>query len=285
MSRPGSVELQVDGLLLTFASLADFEFCLDARTLVPARKVRELMAQPAEQLREEARNIRRTEQRFTEVLARGLERPESLATSLRAIDRQLFSQDYRWRSIMAAVNALPDGETAFRHMAMARYLQYLRSRQEALRAAYVELRGRESAPLMETAALPASPQALRETAIFEVGELPVSTVDADGFTVLPRGQTVRLRSPEQTLSLLLSTHRFELSTGAEPALCEPGGQASSLRHGRNVIGRDLGSDVVVDAAFRDVSRRHLVLDLSIPGWLQLTDLSSHGTRIGARLHG
>ncbi|NKC11324.1 MAG: FHA domain-containing protein [Gammaproteobacteria bacterium] len=270
------IELKIDKLRLIFTSLTDFEFCLDARTEVPARKVTELLQRPIERLREEARSIRAVERRFTDVLANAIDDHTSLSVQMRQLDKHLFSQDFRWRSIMEAVNGLPHEEHLFRRTAMVRYLQYLRSRQEALRNAY-EQRHHSDAP-EEAPAHGAS--AMRETAIFDVSVPPASGL-GEGLVVLPPGETVKIKLPTDTLELWLSRHRFELVPGNPFKLCDDADVSLPLRSGRSVIGRDVNGDVVIDPAYRDVSRRHLILDIS-GEWVQLTDLSSHGTKVALK---
>tara|TARA_B100000676_G_scaffold100404_1_gene100214 strand:- start:587 stop:1048 length:462 start_codon:yes stop_codon:yes gene_type:complete len=138
-----AVQLNVDGQVLTFNTLSEFEFCLDARVEVPARKVTELLKQPLENLRNEARSIRRVEQRFMQVLTDALDDPAALSRSMQGLDRQLFSQDYRWRSNVMALDYANVDRDDFRRAVMVRYVQYLRSRQQALRHAYKEYKRRE----------------------------------------------------------------------------------------------------------------------------------------------
>lgn len=278
MSGNAAVKLSIDGRTVTFHSLEDFEFCLDARTEVPARKMTELGRQGAERLHEEAINIRKVERRFTDVLARDLEGRDRISRSMRELDSKLFSQDFRWRSIMAAVTSLPDDLDGWRHAALTRYLGYLRSRQETLRAAYTELRRRDDTPALAAEDEGSTP-ALRETSIFDVEDIPATVAGPDGFATLPRGETVKVRISPKAMPIMLSRHRFELRMRDELELFDTAGVRHPLRHGRNVVGRDISNDVVVDAGFRDVSRRHLIIETTTPDWLQLTDLSSHGTRV------
>lgn len=279
-TRLDPVKLKVDGQELTFETLADFEFCLDARTQVPAQKLMSLAKEGAERLHDEALNIRKVERRFTDVLTRSLDGKSSLSTSMRELDRQLFSQDFRWRSIMAAVVQLPSTHDAFRQCAMVRYLTYLRSRQETLRAAYVDLRRRDDTPSLGEPVPNAEVAAeMRATSIFDVEDIPSTQAGPDGYASLPRGETVKVRLPSAPMPIFLSRHRFELIVGPELMLRDDDGEAHPLHAGRNVVGRDLDSDVVVDAGCRDISRRHLIIEASTPDWLQLTDLSSHGTRV------
>ena len=58
-----------------------------------------------------------------------------------------------------------------------------------------------------------------------------------------------------------------------------------LKSGVNVIGRHPGNDVVVGGWYRDVSRKHLMVDTGRRGSLSLTDLSTHGTFLSGKFHG
>lgn len=276
------VELTVDAKVLTFNSLEEFEFCLDPRTEVPARKVAELLQKPLEHLREEARNIRGVERRFMQVLTDALDDPAVLGRDLNTLDRKLFSQDFRWRAIVMALDALGPERDDFRRAVMVRYVQYLRSRQFALREAYAEYKRREHVaviPETEPDAANQGPLALRETAIFEVGEIEPREAGPK-LKNLPRGQTVGVRlSAKVPVEILLSNHRFELIAGAPYTFRDSLGSEYSLRHGRNTVGRDVHNEIVVDPAFRDVSRKHLVIEPMAADFVQLTDLSSHGTSI------
>ncbi|MBT6274086.1 MAG: FHA domain-containing protein [Chromatiales bacterium] len=276
------IALNIDQSVITFNSLVDFEFCLDSRTEVPARRVTQLAQQPTEQLLAEARSIRTVEQRFMDVLADAIDTPASLPQNMRKLDRQLFSQDFRWRAIIEATNALPDEYYEFRQAAMVRYLQYLRSRQEALRHAYQERRRQEGTVELTQMVHPPAPNSMRETAIFDVGELPDIGQISAGLATLTRGEAVKIKISNAPTELFLSRHRFELFVRESLLqVRDEAGRVVAFKAGRNVLGRDLSSDVMIDSEYRDVSRRHLIVEFD-GEWLQLTDLSSHGTKVAVK---
>ena len=282
MSNPFSkpIRLPIDGMVLTFSSLQDFEFCLDARTEVPARKVADLLLQPVTALRREGQSIRQVEERFMSVLRDNLDNPRGLSDAMSELDRKLFSQDYRWRSMAQALDHAPAERDDFRRAVLVRYVQYLRSRQSALREAYEEFRRREpAAQNAEPAIDPNQPASLRETVIFDVAELTPSE-GGPALEPLPRGQPVKLRIVHNSVELHLSGHRFSLNTTTQPyALLDELGREYRFKPGRNTIGRDVHNEVVVDAAFRDVSRRHIMVEPVAPDFVQFTDHSSHGTYV------
>lgn len=89
------VQLDADGQTLTFTSLYDFEFCLDARTSIPAAKLKAASYESPADLRDEAKKIRAVERNVTDLLVRTAGRPGKLGQDLRSLDHHLFSQDYR----------------------------------------------------------------------------------------------------------------------------------------------------------------------------------------------
>ena len=58
-----SVQLTVGEQQLTFHSIADFEFSVNGRTSVPAKKIIEMVKQPLQKLRKEATTIKEIEKR------------------------------------------------------------------------------------------------------------------------------------------------------------------------------------------------------------------------------
>jgi hypothetical protein len=103
---------------------------------------------------------------------------------------------------------------------------------------------------------------------------------------LPRGESVRLRpTPGDVVEIVLSRHPFQLRPGDAPVLVDLEGTEHPLQPGRNVLGRHPDSDVMIDAAYRDVSRTHAIVEFEPGGDLLLTDLSSHGTFVPSHLVG
>ena len=104
---------------------------------------------------------------------------------------------------------------------------------------------------------------------------------------LPRGESIPVRAAAgESIEVVLSRHPFTLRLDDPPVLIDDSGKVQELRTGRNVLGRHPDSDVMVDAAYRDASRTHAIIEIDADGALRITDLSSHGTfiptqRVGA----
>ena len=93
------------------------------------------------------------------------------------------------------------------------------------------------------------------------------------------GRPVPVRSPDEhrPFECRLASCVAWVRTGASPVLAIPDYRNFMLRDGSNIVGRDPGGDIVLEARWPDVSRRHLIIEVTDLGRLILTDLSSFGT--------
>jgi len=281
------LQLTVGDRTVSFHSLADFEFTLASRVEVPTAKLSDLVRLSAADLTREAESIRRVEKRFVAVLAESLEEPGSIDRLLRTLDRKLFTHDHEWRSMMSALIEKEGAEfDEFKKVALVKYMQYLAARQDVLKSLYAHKRTDEA---LEPEAAGETQSALRETVIFDVSE---GAAGAGGrgdvgqagsvFERIPRGETVRIQlRPRQELELLLSRNPFRLVPGASFYLVDGKGSDFLLGRGRNVVGRALDSEIVIDARYRDVSRTHCIIEPVDDRAVLITDLSSHGTFVPA----
>lgn len=270
-----ALKLEVGGRGLTFNTLADFEFSLQSRTEVPSAKISELVRLSPAQLLTEATRIRKVEKHFVDVLARSIEEPGTIGALLREIDKKMFSQDHEWRGIVSALDRCGREFDEFKKVALVRYVQYLGARQEVLQSIYAHKRQQpEKEPEHEGAGGEA---ALRETVIFDLSD-SAPEAEPRPFERLPKGETVQLRLPEAgDMDIMLSHNHFRLVGGDHFYLVDEKGADYLLGPGRNVIGRDLRNEVVIDAGYRDVSRVHAIVEPLDARTARVTDLSSHGT--------
>lgn len=281
-TRPALV-LEMDNRVVRFNDPETFEFSLIPRTEFPVARIARLVHWPAEDLERMAAKIRRVEQRFAEVIAASVERPQIVGALLRRLSPKLFSQDHGWRELVAALNRCGSDFDVYKKIALVKYTQYLRSRQEVLRSFYFE----------RTGSAPASPDVadgnadtderrlmeLRDTGLFEPGPAG-GTLTREEFSALPRGETVCLRfngSPE--MPIRFSSHCFKLKSGKSFQLIDEYGTSYLIRSGKNLIGRHTDCDVVVEPFYRGVSRRHLIVEPVSETVALVTDLSSHGTYV------
>lgn len=274
------LKLKVGDQELVFNSIPDFEFALAGRTAVPSDKINRLIKASIEELKGEARTIKDVEKRFVAIMSRSIEDPKSINRSLRELDPLVFSQDHNWREIIAGLNELSDDHHPYRRLALVKYMQYLAARQEIIKYIYSEKRRLSEAEGAE----PGDATEFKDTVILGgtvAAEIPVEPT-AENLERLPKGESVAiLLPPGREMDIHLSKHKCKLRAGERLLFIDEQGKKFPLNHGRNVIGRDALSTVVIDPSWRDVSRLHLVIETLGQDSLQLTDLSSHGTFIPA----
>lgn len=278
------LQLQIGDRGLSFASVADFEFALACRVEVPGAKVSALLRLSAEELRDEASRIRQVERHFVGVLARAIEEPGTMGGLLRELDIKLFSQDHDWRELFTALLGCESRFDDFKKIALVKYVQYLAARQDVLRSLYLGRRRRDA----ETVAFEddqgerTASTSLHETVIFDLSMTPDEYEGDSRLERLPVGEPVLLRLPATgEIELVLSRHPFKVALGERRCLIDDAGHDYPLFPGRNVVGRQPGNDIVVNPSYRDVSRKHLVIEVGDAASLRVTDLSSHGTFVRA----
>lgn len=261
-----------------FLSPADFEFALGGRTTVPMDKYLELLRRPMDALHHEAVGIKKLEDRFVEALERCLQDPSAVGAAMREFGLKLFSKDHDWRTIIETLNGLPEEFNEYRRIALVKYLQYLSARHEVLNAIYQIKAGDEPAEFPDLFTEPMPSLGTKETVIFDIIQIQDSPRLLNPYERLPRGEPVLLRLPAgQQVDILLARHRFKLASGRTFRLIDEVGHEYALQPGRNVIGRSTQGDVMIDNAYRSVSRKHLIIEPLSNSVARLIDMSSHGT--------
>ncbi|MEM7406991.1 MAG: FHA domain-containing protein [Pseudomonadota bacterium] len=270
--------------VLRFPTHHEFDFALSTRIEPPAQRIAELEQLTLFELRRMATDIRKLENRFSDVLAAALERGRSLRKLMVQLDLKSFSNDHDWRSIFAALAASDDdGHDPYRQVALAKYMQYLRNRQAVIQHIYAargsEQDRQEPAPAEAVANAP-----LNETAIFDFTQIEIGGETAQDLWLLPRGESIGVTlAGVEHVDVMLATYGFRLVPQADAVYLvdAEGGTEYRLLRGRNAVGRGQGCDVLVDHGYREISRKHLIIDCVDEFTAVLTDLSSHGTRVPA----
>lgn len=278
----GPLTFELDGRTLRFATPDDFAFSLSGRTQLAAASVTDLIRLSPSELRREAATIRDAERCFVDLLADALKAPGSVGELLGGIDTGFIAEENQWRAIMAALIAEDPGFDEYKHLALVKYTQFLAARRDIVRSIYAQ---RFGARVPLTTQEPAGSGGAKSTLLIEDEPGPDTESSRNHFQRLPRGETVSVRAPvDGGLSILLSRHKFQLFAADTRRLTDDQGIDYPLKAGLNVIGRHPGNDVVVGGWYRDVSRKHLMVDARGDG-LKLTDLSTHGTFLPGRLLG
>ena len=283
-------------------------------------RVHDLMALTPAGLEASATRIRQVERDFANILARAVHHPELIGEFLREIDVKLFSHDHGWRSIMEGLIRLSPAFDAYKRVALIKYMQYLRARQNIMRSLFIEKTKGDTDACIHTTRATADSTAFAagSTAIFDLKRTAADGPDANdplandtlandplandidshatqagqdvpadaGFIALAKGETVILQLGEaREIVLLLAGNRLRLYTGRDFYMVDDDDNTYPLHTGKNLIGRHSACDVVLDSACRAVSRNHLIVQPISAREIRLTDLSSHGTEVPARLLG
>lgn len=273
--------LSIEGKEFDFSSVKEFEFALNGRVHVPADRFARSLALSDEELRNEARGIKNVESHFVDVISRAMDDQTVIGNHLKTMDLKLFSQDHDWRSIMTELNQAPDDFDDYKRVAMVKYIQYLSSRQDVVQAIYTDRRNRaqESHDEDDARQDSSTDSAMRETVIFDLSK-GMPDAHRESLARMPKGEAIEIPwADDIKLTIVLSKHHYELRTDPEPRLLSETGDSYPLHAGKNFIGRQRDSDVCLETSHRDISRKHLIIDIDSPHDITLTDISSHGTFI------
>jgi len=279
------LELSIDGERHVFQGPREFEFALSGRTCLPAPKIAALSRLSDDDLLREAEAIRAVEQRFAEALSGALEDITTVGPVLKTMEPSIISQDNNWRSIISALNGVELISETYKKIALVKYMQYLTSRQEVVKSLYSNRHPRDANGVRsESGPDVYRPTArFRETMLFDLNGIPDLEHSETTFSRLPKGETVEVDLEEdRAVDLLLAKHQCRILLRDKLLFVDERGQNSELCVGRNVVGRDSTSDVIIDSTLRDVSRKHLIVESDGARQIKLTDISSHGTSLPPR---
>lgn len=268
-----ALEIEVDGRRLHFSRPQDFEFALAGRTALPRQRAAVLAEAATPALIGEATALRSIEQRLVEALDASLQGRRSLQDSLGELGGGLFAREAAWRSVFRALALSGRELELFRRVAVAKYLQFLGAQQQFI-ALILRHQGEQAGALPgleDTLGIDGDPASGLEAA------------DGHALVRLPRGEPREATLPRgEGVNLRLADRGFTLIAGQPLTLVDEGGRVHPLGPGTHGIGRDLRNAIVLDTAYRTLSRRHLVVEVLGAERLRLTDLSSHGTWLEQR---
>ena len=269
LSKP--IEVAIGEHTHKFNSLADFEFSLTGRTSVPVEKFKDAIKLSLGELKKEYKKIKAIEKTLVSILSTSMSQPGSINRALRELDIKIFSQDHSWREIISALHNGGDELNDFRHIGIAKYLQYLSSIQEILRELYTE---------KKKEILASTPSGTRNMSHKELKPKPKSVE----MERLSKGENVAVHvNAGEQIDLLLSNHKCMIVGGeTNVKFVDESGNFYDLKSGKNIIGRGSSSDIIMSQKLRDISRMHMVIEEADTNTLYLTDLSSHGTFIPAK---
>lgn len=281
-TAPARAALRIPGVDRPVNSLTEFERALRPRTAVPSQRYARFLELEDEALGAAAVTTRYAAEHLRRMLEDLRGRSARVDACLRGITPSFFSEDHAWRAIFQVLATSGPAYAEFQLLAIADYRRYLLHCLDALGQISTDrlqstLCAESNAQGEERTELTATPRAGYDSSARREEVLVRDLVR------LPRGTTLALRLREGPFELWLGRRRFRIETWSGASIVDESGQGVSLRNGRNVVGRGLYNDVIVDARFTDVSRRHAILDLQDGRPAAITDLSSAGTYVARTL--
>jgi len=269
LSKP--IEVAIGEQTLKFNSLADFEFSLAGRTSVPVEKFKNAIKLSLGELKKEYKKIKVIEKNLVSILSLSMSQPDGINRALRELDIKIFTQDHGWREIISALHNGGDELNDFRHIGIAKYLQYLSSIQEILQELYSE---------KKKEILASAPSGASNINHQNLKQKPKSVE----MERLSKGENIAVHvNAGEQIDLLLSNHKCMIVGGEKNIkFVDESGNFYDLKNGKNIVGRGSSSDIVMSEKLRDISRMHMVIEEADTNTLYLTDLSSHGTYIPAK---
>lgn len=262
--------LSIGDRQMCFLSSEEFEFALAGRIGLPASRIKALMTTPSEALMKEAGGIRQLEQQIRTTVALSEEDSSAIGQFLGDLDLALISKDNDWRAIIHALYGLDSSSNEFRKVGLVKYSQYLTNRYELVQVLCSSRQGQPGEGPLPT---PLATQELKAPVISDAAR-------SSDLGRLPKGETVDITLPtNQSVVVMLAKHQFSIVRDSEFRFIDEAGGVAALRQGKNIVGRDQTSDVVIDAEHRDISRKHLIVETEGSQMIRLTDISSLGTSI------
>jgi FHA domain len=253
---------------LRFAAPLDFAFALSARTSVPLSRWQKFLQSSVLELQAEQQNIDSLEQRIGAVIAAYDNHAQPCAPAVGQIGSAVFSKDHDWRIIVAHLLELPLAYDRFVRVALYKYLLYLQARHSTVRLA------------LATKATATTPDDHSKATVLLALSPVADPFERENLHRLPQGQAVTLHLAHgSAIALKLAKHPFSLTHDQAWALVAADGKSYTLHAGLNRVGRSRDNDIALDPDFRNVSRRHLLVQPLSGDVIVLTDLSAHGTYV------
>ncbi len=278
----GALEIELDDRRHRFHGQRAFDFCLSARTAVPAARIAELYRRSETELEAELIGLGGLETKMKGILADYLEQRISLRATLSQTGVMMISTDHDWRAIFSQLLGWRRRDETYLRIACERYLDYLRQRRDVIGSiSLLQSQARHRAEADTDIFEP-----LQQTQAFSLAAADELALDRTGLQRLPQGEAVVINlAAGGELAMRLAGHHFALAHGRDWALIADNGQRYLLRDGVNSIGRSRNNSIVIDSTFRNVSRRHLLAHPVGGDTIILTDVSSCGTFVapGARV--
>ena len=273
LRRAWPLRLDIGGNWQVFQNEQQFSEFLAERIEMSANRIEDLTALDGHGVQRELRHTRRSHQNSVDILVRAMETHTRLRYLWGLLDVSKVPDEHDWPSILFAVGSADNTSEPALRLTLTHYVHYLEARREIL-----ESMGREwrSVALRGGSPRPVTPKAMRSDLS------PVSrftTRRNQLYARLPRRRAVNVDlNTRRQITLYLARNRFVLRLeDGYVVLQQNDGVNHTLKIGRNMVGRSAQCEVCVDQGHSDISRQHLLIEVSEGSHVRLTDLSSRGS--------
>lgn len=266
------LELNIGEKVITFKSMEDFQFAMNARTMLPQTRIIEAISSAANELNMELNTIDIAIEQITELIKQSEE--NEVTQKLKAINPVIFSSDNNWRDIFFALKKHRSAESSqYKLIALKAYLQYLNNRKETIQSMKARLDKLENK------------FGQSEPVQFRTGELDIdenfdSKVLAKelGMNSMPTGEYVSLDvEAGDEISLLLANYQCKLIVRDGIRFIDQDSESYPITTGMNKVGRGRECSIRFNDTIQRISRLHLIIINHDNKKLELSDVSTYGT--------
>lgn len=280
LSQP--LHLSVKGLPECIRSLEHFDQVLTRKTLITSELFAKLLTLDEDRLSSLTSATRQAADLLQRALKRTVASPNAVDELFSKLGTAFFTEDHSWRKLFMTLSALPATRNDIKLLALSKYRNYLLARLAALNSIGSN---RLQSQIHVTADSEA--ESVTELVVQKPGvtqELSSSETIIRDVVQLPKGKTTPIRAEDMAcVDVWMARRRFRIEMWDKTSFIDSHGQSTKLKDGRNIIGRALHNDVVVDPSYPEVSRNHMIVDVRDGRPVGITDLSSGGTFISRTL--
>ena len=280
LRRAWPMRLELRGRQEAFPDEQQYERFLSNRIEVPADAIEQLAVMDSHGVQRQLRHTRRSHKNAVDILVRAMETRSRLRYLWGMLDVDKVPDEHDWPNILFAVGSNDRVSDSALRLTLTHYIHFLESRRDILETLGRELRANASA---SGSLHPVVPHAMRAEAVPPSSRF--TTRLNQHYARLPRRRAVNLDlNQHQEIVLYLARNRFILRlVGGQVVLQQLDGVSYEIRPGRTMVGRSAQCEICIDGAGSDISRQHLLLEMTVNHHLRLTDLSSRGTYLPPEL--
>lgn len=280
LRRSWPLRLEIHSQWQAFPDEQSYDRFLASRMEVSADSIEQFADLDDHGVQRQLRHTRRSHKNAVDILVRAMETRSRLRYLWGMLDVDKVPDEQDWPSILFAAGSADRISDEALRLTLTHYIHYLESRRNVLETLGRELR----AGLRESGSLrPVVPRAMRAEASPPSSRFTTRLNQL--YARLPRRRAVNLDlNQHNSTTLYLARNRFTLKLeGGRVVLQQQDGIGYEIRPGRTMVGRSAQCEICLDSASADISRQHVLIEMTVDHHIRLTDLSSRGTYLPPEL--